>query len=169
MKTFLAVLIVVAALLTSCEQMQAEMWNAVYTDELSGHVAYYSPEFDNLHNYVEIAEWINVRVKYDSEDNKDKISDPKTTLNRGKGSCADIAILFINIVHFSLHEDLGVAYIDSSTQKLASTERSIVGGGDIDHVIPFNGNVCISQYNGKIYTANIEFEYDYDEIFERRP
>lgn len=160
-------IVIITVLFAGCTPMvPPAVWNVIYEEELCGHVRYYDPDFDHLTSYEEIAEWIAARVTYDSEDNKDDIKNPKRTLKDGKGSCADIAVLFINIAYYSREEKLGVAYIDSSTQTISKT---VASGGAIDHVIPYNGQVCISQYNGRIYNADIEYHYDYSEIFERRP
>lgn len=154
----ICLIVALIAILTSCDQY----YDMQYADDMAGHHLYYLPEFDTLHSYADIALWIKDHVQYDTEDNAYECKEPQQTIRSGKGSCADTAVLFVNIAYFALDQRLSVAYVDDSTLKA----RHIAEGGYIDHVMPYDGTkYVISQNTGRLYTADIGFYYHFDDIF----
>lgn len=125
---------------------------------MGGHTLYYSTDFDGLDTYIKISAYIKSHVQYDTLDNTGVNKNPYDTLSDGKGSCGDIAVLFMNIAYYGMH-------IKMSFIAVNVTSRTIVSGGAINHAQVYYNGVCIEPKNGCPYSTAVGYLYSFDEVF----
>lgn len=124
---------------------------------------YYLPEFEDLTSYKEIHEYISHKVKYDINDNPSYVNHPKETLDTGKGSCGDIAVLFMNIAYFGMGIRMNLLLVDLKDE---NPSRAIISGNFIDHAVLTYNNEIIEPQKGIIVDyKEAGFVYRFDEVF----
>ena len=130
---------------------------------VGGHSLYYSKDFENLHSYGDIGLYIYNHVSYDYGDDPTVWNNPETTLATGKGSCADMAVLYLDIAHYVLHEDGEIVCIDT-----ANISRSVESGGYVNHAQVRFGSTIIEPFTGKqVSVSSIGYSYSFDNIFDK--
>ena len=119
---------------------------------------FYHPDFDSLDTYAKIGRYIQQRVKYDYEDDLKDIKNPYDTLASGKGSCADYAILFMNIAYYGMGIKMNYAQVHTD-------DRAIVAGGRLNHAVVSYQDIIIEPQRGYRVDYVIKYIYTFDEVF----
>ena len=131
----------------------------IYNKSFIGHQElFYHSDFDSLDTYEKIGRYIQQRVKYDYEDDPQDMKNPYDTLASGKGSCADCAILFMNIAYYGMGIEMNYACVHTS-------DRAIVEGGRVNHAIVTYQNDIIEPRGGYREDYAIKYIYTFDEVF----
>ena len=140
--------ILLLLLLTSCSQMQ----DIFYSQKAAQHHLYFKEEFLDLKTPKQISKYISQHLECSLE--KDDIatwSDPKQTLELGYGTCADISLLYINILYYSTGTEASLVLVDlNSTLSHAAVE---VDG------------VQLEPQTGELSNYTKRFTYTFQQIF----
>lgn len=119
---------------------------------------FYHPDFDSLDSYIKIGQYIRQRVTYDFNDDTEDIKNPYDTLVSGKGSCADYAVLFMNIAYYGMGIKMNLSAVNTK-------DRVIVEGGRINHAVVTYHDDMIEPQRGTKISYSIGYIYTFDEIF----
>ena len=130
-------------------------------ESVINHKLFYLPVFDNLDTYDKISYWINCNIKYDyTYSDLHKYANPEDTYLTGKGTCADYAILFLNIAYFGMNKKGDFVAVNSKSDFLSKI-------GIISHAeVCFDGE-NIDIYTGKKSNHITAYSYSFDEVFEK--
>jgi hypothetical protein len=159
MKKIILVLAVILSL-TSCQPVFNAFEDKYLESSAVGHTLYHLPEFDTLDTYSKIAIWIRAHTKYDyTYSDVETWNNPKDTIESGIGTCADFAVLYLNIAHYGMHED---GEIVCGTY---SVSRSVESGGDVNHAQVRFGNIVIDPRTGNVSDMPVGYAYSFDEVF----
>lgn len=126
---------------------------------MTGFSEYYMEEWESLTDYGSIARYIRDNVQYTEDIFISETQAPRWTMERGKGDCEDIALLFMNVAKVSMGIEMEAVVVD--------TGRSIEDGGiDFGHVaVRYNGEVIEAQY-GLPRDYAVRYFYTYKEVFK---
>lgn len=152
--------LLIAVLLSSCQQVFNFVEDVNLSDQASGHTLYHLPEFDTLDTHAKISIWIRNHIKFDyTYSDVDVWANPEDTINSGLGTCGDFAVLYLNIAYFGmgLKGELVCGTLVSS--------RSISDGGDANHAQVRFGDMVIEPQSGRISTMSVGYYYSFDEVF----
>lgn len=156
MKKILVFLLVVF-IFSSCS---FDVMQDSYIKKLIGYQElYYHPDFDSLDSYRKISDYIQKKVSYDYDDNHEDIKNPYDTLTSGKGSCADYAVLFMNIAYYGMGIKMNLVIVNTN-------QRLVVEGGTINHSVVSYQNEIIEPQNGTYVNYSIRYIYTFDEVFD---
>lgn len=151
--------ILIALALTSCQQVYNMVEDIYLSNMADGHSLYYLPEFDTLDTHAKIGAWIKAHVKYDyTYSDVETWANPEDTIQSGKATCADFAVLYLNIAYYGLHQKGEIV-----CGKAIS--RSVEAGGDVNHAQVRFGDTVIEPQNGSVSTMTVGYAYSFDEVF----
>jgi len=156
---YLMILITLISL-TSCQMVVNLATDIDGANKVRDHQLYYLPEFETLDTPVKIGSWIKEHVTYDAKrDDIGTWNNPVATLSLGYGTCADYAILFLNIAHFGMHQDGDFIMCKSPYN------RSIEAGGDVGHAMVRIGGQIIEPQSGLFKQVEVGYSYSFSEVF----
>ena len=145
------------ALFSSCDLV----YDAYYNNSAMNHRLYYLPEFDDLDTPSKISWWIQSHgITYDYNDNAKNWKNPEEMIISKKGSCADFAVLFLNIAHYGMKQDGDIVLVNSSSRKIES------GGGNVNHAVCRFGDIIIEPQMGGQVNYRVDYSYSFGEVFK---
>lgn len=129
------------------------------TEGITNKELYYDERFEEIEpTFKAISMWINRNVEY--EYNDIYFANPKATIERGKGSCDEKALLFINMAYFIMGIKMDI---------IATYIRHIGEGGEVNHAaaaILYDG-IVYEPVTGLPVDYTINYYYYFDEIFTK--
>lgn len=155
MKKILVVMFLISIFSSCAFDMLQDSFNE---SKIGYQELFYHSDFDSLDTYAKIGRYIQQRVKYDYEDDLKDIKNPYDTLASGKGSCADYAILFMNIAYYGMGIKMNYALVHTE-------DRAIVEGGRLNHAIVTYQDIIIEPQRGYRVDYAIKYIYTFDEVF----
>lgn len=119
-------------------------------------------DFGDITDLRGVSDAVSRLCEYKYEGINNYYQSPTETIERGKGDCDDMVILFLNIAYVELGikcSMVGVNYEDGS--------RTVVNGGIVDHfAVGYNGEYFDAKsINRKYNPSDIGYEYKFNEIF----
>lgn len=162
------ILFILAIMFGSCKHgLMSTIVDSYVYGEL-GRIQYYDfaeynlPEFSGT---KDLADWIESQIDYRS-DVVEEFYSPEETLLRGGGDCEDYAILFLNLMHYTMGIKGNLVFVDSDDRF-----RTIVEGGFVNHAVIEIGGTLISPQTGYGYdyfdNVPVRYRYTFDEVFKR--
>jgi len=134
--------------------------DSVFQVEAMGHKLYYLPVFDTLDTPSKISGWIQYHgIRYDSNDDAANWKNPEDMISSKKGSCADFAVLFLNIAHYGMKQDVEIICVKDSPRKIEA------GGIDSNHAVCRFGSMIIEPQTGGQVNYNANYSYSFTEVF----
>ena len=147
----------ILGLFSSCDMV---MDNA-FKVEAMGHELYYLPVFDSLDTPYKISGWIQAQgIVYDKNDNPINWKNPAIMIRDKKGSCADFAVLFLNIAHYGMKQDGEIVSVTASSRKIES------GGITANHAVCRFGDMIIEPQMGGQVNYRVDYSYSFGEVFK---
>lgn len=160
MKRIAIMIILFFIMLSSCDDFRGNLQDTLtdirYSKISSGFKLTYLEEWESLESYIEVANWIRVRIKYVADPGYDVWRGPARTLELGYGDCDDIALLFMNIcyVAFGVKPELVLVYV-----------RHVESGGMINHAEVRIDGLNYSIYSGYSRVADSGYSYSFDHVY----
>lgn len=135
--------------------------DAVYQNSAKGHHLYYLPEFDNLDSPIKICIWMQMHgITYDNNDDAYNWKNPEDMIKSKKGSCADFAVLFLNIAHYGMHQNWEIVAVTHNSKKIEA------GGITSNHAVCRYGDIIIDPQIGERVNYIVDYSYSFSEVFK---
>lgn len=134
---------IVIILFVGCDMAHDVFFNI----ELGYHKIYRNDAFDGLDTAFECGQFLKANIKYVSRIGQ-LTQSPQETWEKKSGCCRDFSVLFCNIMFINTGIKWDAVAVDHGLK------RTIVNGGDTNHVIVCRGKTYIEPQHGSI----VEYE-----------